>query len=90
MTKLSNFETYIALMKGYCVLSMLLVPRAFSNGGWGASAILLMASGYLSLIACLKLVDTGLTLNLYSYPLAVEKALGKKARWVVDVAICLT
>ena len=49
-----------------------------------------MASGTLSLTAAKKLVDAGLTLNLYSYPLAVEKILGKKARWVIDVAISLT
>lgn len=88
--KLSNFETYIALIKGYCVLSVLLIPKAFSNGGWGISAIFLVTSGYFSLMACLKLVDVGLQLNLYSYPLAVEKALGKNARIFIDIAISLT
>ena len=88
--KLTNFETYIALIKGYCVLSVLLVPKAFSNGGWGISAIFMVMSGGLSCLACLKLVDVGLQLNLYSYPLAVEKALGRKARVFIDVAISLT
>ena len=27
--KLSNFETYIALIKGYCSLGILLIPRVF-------------------------------------------------------------
>ena len=90
VTKMSNFDTYIALIKGYCVLSVLLIPKAFSNGGWGISAIFLLTSGYFSMIACLKLVDVGLQLNLYSYSLAVEKALGKNARVFIDVAIMLT
>lgn len=88
--KLSNFDTYIALIKGYCVLSVLLIPKAFSNGGWGVASIFLVSAGAISCVACLKLVDVGLKLNLYSYPLAVEKALGKNARLFIDVAISLT
>jgi len=50
----------------------------------------LVTSGILSLIACLKLADVGLATNLYSYPLAVEKILGKKSKFGLEVAIALT
>ena len=72
------------------MLSVLMAPKAFVNGGWGASGIFLMASGIISLVACIKLVDTGLATKIYSYPLLVEKILGKTARHILDVFICLT
>ena len=65
-------------------------PKAFVNGGWGVSAIFLTVSGWLSCIACLKLVDAGLALDIYSYPLVVEKILGKKMRLILEVCIALT
>ena len=88
--KLSNFETYVALMKGYCVLSILLCPKAFSNAGWGMASIFIISSGVISLLACNMLVDTGLSLKIYSYPLIVQQVLGKKWRVVLEVAIALT
>ena len=87
---MSPFETYVALIKGYCVLSILLAPKAFLNGGGGISTIFVLTSGILSMIACLKLADVGLALNLYSYPLSIEKILGRKSRIVLEVAIALT
>lgn len=88
--KLTPFETYIALIKGYCCLSVLLVPKAFTNGGWGLSSIFMVFSGLISLWACNKLVETGLATRIYSYPLVVEKILGKKSRLVLEIAIVLT
>ena len=41
-------------------------------------------------MGCLKLVDVGLQLNLYSYPLVTEKVLGRSARIFIDIAISLT
>ncbi len=42
--KLSPFETYIALLKGYCAIAILIMPKAFQNGGWAASALLEVAA----------------------------------------------
>ena len=36
---MTTFETYIALLKAYCALSMLVMPKAFENGGWAASGM---------------------------------------------------
>jgi len=88
--KLSPAETYLALIKGYCAVSVVLIPKAFVNGGWGASTIFLVSSGVLSLVCCLKLADVGLNLNLYSYPLAIERVLGRKSRIGLEIAIALT
>lgn len=74
--KLSPFGSYIAVMKGYAALSILTLPKAFVDGGWLISGIFLTLSGIINCIACVKLVDTGMAANLYSYPLVVEKFLG--------------
>ena len=42
--KMSAFETYIALLKGYCAIAILIMPKAFANGGWAASAALEVAA----------------------------------------------
>ena len=78
------------MLKGYCVLSVLLTPKACANGGWGATSIFMITSGFLSLIACHKLVDAGLATNLFSYPLVVQKVLGKRSRVILEICIALT
>ena len=88
--KLTPFETYCALMKGYMVLSVLLVPKAFVNGGYGISFIFIAGSGCLSMLGVYKLIDAGLATKLYSYPLIVEKILGKNARIIIEGFIALT
>lgn len=74
--KLSPFGSYIALLKGYSVLSIMFLPKAFVDGGWLTSAIFLACSGIINCIGCAKLIDTGLATKLYSYPMIVEKVLG--------------
>ena len=88
--KLSPFESYIAVLKGYCVLSILLLPKAFYDGGWLISPSFIVFNGVLSCIACIMLIDTGLAYKIYSYPLIVERVLGKKARLFLEIAIALT
>lgn len=39
------FETYIAVIKGYCALMILVLPRSFANGGYVLSPIVLTISG---------------------------------------------
>lgn len=46
--KLSPFEVYIALVKGYCAILVLIIPKAFVTGGWLMSAFLMMGSGIIS------------------------------------------
>ena len=60
------------------------------DGGWLTSGIFLCSSGFISCLACTKLVDTGLAIKLYSYPLCIENFLGPKARVILEGAIALT
>lgn len=88
--KLSPRETYIALIKGYCASVVLMLPRVFQNGGLGVTPIFIITSAVISTYCVGKLVDTGLAKQLYSYSLIVERAFGKKGRFILDFMIALT
>lgn len=77
---MSAFATYIALMKGYCALMILVLPKAFMRGGWAFSAGTMGISAFIQIIAALKLVEVGLHLNITSYERISHKALGNWAK----------
>lgn len=88
--KLTPFETYIALIKGYCAIVILFLPSAFLSGGWGMSTIILFTVAFLTTVCTLKLVESGQHLKIYSYSLLAEKALGKKGKVFLDITVMLT
>ena len=88
--KMTPRETYIALIKGYCCTAVLLLPKTYQNGGLGMTSIFIAGSALISTYCVGKLVDAGLQTKLYSYSLIVERALGKKGRFGLDVMISLT
>ena len=59
LTKMSAFQTYVAVIKGYCGACVLFTPRAFTNGGWAFSCVALMLSGMLTTICAVKLINVG-------------------------------
>jgi amino acid permease len=69
---LTAFETYIALIKGYCVILILYMPGAFKMGGIIASPLLILASAFVTTVCVAKLVKVGLALDTFSYSRAVE------------------
>ena len=88
--KLTPLETYIALIKGYCVITIIMLPKAFVNGGWAISAAMLLVCGILTTLCVTKLVDSGLAVNLFSYSLVAERAFGWKGKLALDIMITLT
>ena len=88
--KMNAFETYIALIKGYCGACILFQPKGFSNGGYIFSGIAMMLSCYFTIVCSLKLVQVGNKLRCYSYSEIVKKAFGQKGRIVLDFMVSLT
>ena len=86
---LSPFEVYIALVKGYCVILILIIPRAFVTGGYIMTAILLMVSGVISTLCANLLVKAGLQSQLASYSELTGEKLGPKWRIAVDCCISM-
>lgn len=84
------FETYIAVIKGYCALMILVLPRSFANGGYVFSPIVLTLSGLIQCISALKLVDIAKKLDIKSYSLITLKVLGPRAKQILDFMIAAT
>lgn len=87
---MTQTETFIALIKGYCGTIVLLLPKTFQNGGLLMTPFFIAMSALMSTYCISKLVDAGLATHLYSYSLLVEKALGKRGRFGLDVMVSLT
>lgn len=84
------WETYIALIKGYCALMILVLPKSFTNGGYLFSAFCLATSAIVQAIAALKLVETAKQIGVANYSLIAYKALGPCSRIISDIMIFLT
>jgi len=54
--KMNAFETYVAIIKGYCALMVLVLPRAFERGGYVLSPIIMICSSAVQVTCALKLV----------------------------------
>lgn len=87
---LSAFQTYIALIKGYCALLVLVLPKAFTRGGYLFSPACIILSGVIQAIAANKLVRAGQSLGLKSYSLITLKLLGSRAKILLDFMIAAT
>ena len=88
--KMTWGETFVALLKGYCAIAILVMPKGFVTGGWAASSILEVASAVVTTICAVKLVSVGLKEGVYSYSLIIEKAFGSKGRLILDIMIAST
>jgi uncharacterized membrane protein YkvI len=75
---MTAFETYIAIIKGYCGPSLLYVTKAFSNGGFLWSAMALIISGVITITCALKLIKLGKHFKCFSYSQIVLNSLGPK------------
>ena len=88
MPKIGCFETYIAMIKAYCAINVLLLPKAFANGGYILSPIAMFVATLFEALCALRLCKIAGQFEIYSYQLLMEKALGK---WGLQAArICLS
>lgn len=88
--KIGPIKTFFALLKGYCAIVILIIPKAFQNGGYLFSAITLLISCMLTTICTLKLVEAGLVTRFLNYSRITKTALGENAKRLLDVMLMLT
>ena len=88
--KLSTCETFFALLKGYCAVGIIYAPKAFQNGGFIFSPIVLIISGILSTICAIKLINVGKERKIFNYGLIVERVFGARAKIYLDIMIAST
>lgn len=80
----------MAIIKGYCAVSILMMPVSFFNGGFVASPVTLLVAGFITLLCVNKLIECGLHYECYSFPKICELALGTVGKRMIDLMICLT
>lgn len=67
LKKMDAFQTYVAVIKGYCGACVLFTPRAFTNGGWAFSCVVMVLSGMLTTFCAVKLIHVGQRLDCFCY-----------------------
>ena len=55
--KMGPFKTYFAVIKAYCAINVLLLPRSFVNGGFVLSPIALLVAGFFETLCALRLTQ---------------------------------
>lgn len=88
--KMDAFQSFVAIIKGYCGSVILFFPKAFGNGGWLFSCIALLISSIFTTVCALKLVRTGQKYQCFSYSLLVKKAFGKRGRYFLDFMVAIS
>ena len=65
--RLTPFGTFITLIKGYCCLTLLLVPKAYANGGYIFSPCAQIASSsfMITSLCSIKLAETALDRQVF-------------------------
>lgn len=76
MKKLTVFQAYFALLKAYCAINILLLPKSFRNGGYALSPLSLMMACLFESTCAIKLAQCGMITGKISYREIVLQALG--------------
>jgi hypothetical protein len=87
--KMSRMQTFFAMLKCYCAINILLTPKSFANGGFLLSPIALVCASVFQTICAIKLSQCGLHVKKISYPDIVKKALGKKCKSFLEIALAV-
>ena len=86
---MGTMATYFAVLKGYCSINVLLLPRSFVNGGFVLSPIMLCVSCTLECTCAVLVSKIALKYGIYDYAAIVEHAYGLNAKKFVRTLLCL-
>ena len=76
--KMGTVQTFFAVLKAYCAINVLLLPRSFANGGYLLSPCAMLVAVFFEGLCAARLSTVGHMYGIYSYPLLMQKALGEK------------
>ena len=57
----------MAMIKGYCAINILVLPKQFDNGGWLVGFLSILLGSMFVLVCALKLVQSGMVLKEFTY-----------------------
>jgi len=84
---MSEFESFVAICKGYCAINILILPKNFENGGWVIGVLSINIGCCFVLYCAQKLVKCGIKINSYSFSAIARQALGSRAMAVVEITL---
>lgn len=84
---MNMFQAYFALLKAYCAINILLLPKSFRNGGYVLSPITLICACIFEGTCAIKLSQCGLLTGQISYTDIVKKALGPRIHSIIKVVL---
>ena len=82
-------QSFFALAKLYCSINVLLVPRAYVNGGYIGSTLIILVSVSFQAICAIKLTTVGNHIDKISYPEIVKHVFGPYGKRFVEVCLAL-
>lgn len=87
--KMNTVQAYFGLIKAYCAINVLLLPKSFKNGGWLLSPISLIVACIFEATCAIKLAQCGLFTGTISYQHIVLTALGPSFHKVFMIIIAV-
>ena len=87
---MNNFETYIALIKVYCVTYIFFLPGLFAQAGYLLSPVMMLLSALFNFTCHAYLSKVAIATSTPRYEDLVRKYLGQTMQRVFEVFICLT
>ncbi len=87
--KLTPWQTYFSLLKGFVCTGILYLPKNFKNGGWLWAFVSMVLSFILTLVCMIKLLECKQRTPGGTFSDIGMKAMGNKGKILVDVFLTL-
>ena len=86
---MNKCQSFFALCKLYCAINVLLVPKAFANGGYLASPIIVLISCSFQSACAIRLTHVGNYTGKINYPDIVNVVFGKCGKRFIEVSLAM-
>lgn len=83
-------KTFFAIIKAYCAINVLLLPYSFAQGGYILSPCAMALAVFFEALCAARLTKVAARFDIYSYPLIMEKALGRKGLIFSRIVLALS
>ena len=67
LKKMGTFQTFIGMIKSYCAINLLLLPKAFANGGYALSVSAMILATFFEALCAFRLSTVARKYKVYSY-----------------------
>ena len=86
---MGSFKTYFALLKAYCAINVLLLPKSFKNGGYILSPCMMATACFFETLCAIRLSNVANKFKIWTYPGIAMRAMGNKGFQALRVCLLL-